>query len=105
MDHAAGAATGGAKPGGVLVRQSTPECARVLRTVPLEDGLAGAARLLSAFHRCQINAQVPYTVSGKGATHLEVFYQAKSAGTLDLTVTANVPAVFSTIVQQDGTYN
>src|ERR1017187_4642838 len=53
----------------------------------------------------QINAQVPYTVSGKGATHLEVFYQAKSAGTLDLTVTANVPAVFSTIAHQDGTYN
>jgi uncharacterized protein (TIGR03437 family) len=53
----------------------------------------------------QINAQVPYTVSGNSATHLEVFYQAKSAGTLDLTVTANVPAVFSTIVQQDGTYN
>jgi uncharacterized protein (TIGR03437 family) len=53
----------------------------------------------------QIDAQVPYTVSGNGATHMEVFYQAKSAGTLDLTVTSNVPAVFSTIVQQDGTYN
>jgi uncharacterized protein (TIGR03437 family) len=53
----------------------------------------------------QINAQVPYTVSGNSTTHMEVFYQAKSAGTLDLTVTANVPAVFSTIVHQDGTYN
>ena len=53
----------------------------------------------------QINAQVPYTVSGNATTHMEVFYQAQSAGTLDLTVVANVPAVFSTIVQQDGTYN
>jgi uncharacterized protein (TIGR03437 family) len=53
----------------------------------------------------QINAQVPYTVSGNGTTRMEVFYQAESVGTLDLTVTANVPAVFSTIVQQDGTYN
>jgi uncharacterized protein (TIGR03437 family) len=53
----------------------------------------------------QINAQVPYTVSGNNTTHMEVFYQGKSAGMLDLTVTANVPAVFSTVVQQDGTYN
>ncbi len=53
----------------------------------------------------QINAQVPYTVSGNGSTHMEVFYQGQSAGALDLTVTATVPAVFSTIVQQDGTYN
>ncbi|MGA3016605.1 MAG: hypothetical protein ABSF62_05760 [Bryobacteraceae bacterium] len=53
----------------------------------------------------QINTQVPYTVSGNSATHMEVFYQAKSAGTLDLTVMANVPAVFPTVVQQDGTYN
>lgn len=53
----------------------------------------------------QINAQVPYTVSGNGTTHMEVFYQAKSVGTLDLTVTATVPAIFSTIAQQDGTYN
>jgi len=53
----------------------------------------------------QINAQVPYTVSGNSSTHMEVFYQGQSAGTLDLMVTANVPALFSTIVEQDGTYN
>src|ERR1022692_2133409 len=53
----------------------------------------------------QINAQVPYTVSGNSTTHMEVFYQGQSAGALDLTVTANSPAVFSTIVHQDGTYN
>jgi len=53
----------------------------------------------------QINAQVPYTVSGNSSTHMEVFYQGQSAGTLDLMVAANVPALFSTIVEQDGTYN
>jgi uncharacterized protein (TIGR03437 family) len=53
----------------------------------------------------QINVQVPYTVSGNGTTHMEVFYQGRSVGTLDLTVAANSPAVFSTIVQQDGTFN
>ncbi len=66
------------------------------------DGLP--APLLYA-QASQINAQVPYTVSGNATTHMEVFYQAKSVGMLDLTVTANAPAVFSTIVQQDGTYN
>jgi uncharacterized protein (TIGR03437 family) len=71
-------------------------------TEVLFDGLP--APLLYA-QASQINAQVPYTVSGNSSTHMEVFYQAQSVGTLDLMVTANVPAVFSTIVQQDGTYN
>jgi uncharacterized protein (TIGR03437 family) len=78
----------------------------------LENQLAGTevrfdgalAPLLYA-QASQINAQVPYTVSGNGSTHMEVFYQGQSIGTLDLTVTANVPAVFLPIVQQDGTYN
>jgi uncharacterized protein (TIGR03437 family) len=53
----------------------------------------------------QINAQVPYTVSGDATTHVEVFYQGKPIGTLDVPVTAAMPGLFSTIVQQDGSYN
>lgn len=53
----------------------------------------------------QINVQVPYTVSGASVTHVEVFYQGKSAGTLDVQVTASAPAVFSTAINQDGSVN
>jgi len=66
------------------------------------DGLP--APLLYA-QASQINAQVPYTVSGNGTTHMEVFYQGQSAGALDLPVTPTAPAVFSTVVHQDGTFN
>jgi uncharacterized protein (TIGR03437 family) len=66
------------------------------------DGLPAPLLYVQA---SQINAQVPYTVSGNATTHMEVFYQSKSVGTLDLTVTPTAPALFSTVAQQDGTYN
>jgi len=53
----------------------------------------------------QINAQVPYTVSGQASTHVEVFYLGNSAGALDVPVVAVAPAVFPTVAQQDGTLN
>ena len=53
----------------------------------------------------QINAQVPYTVAGNTLTHVEVFYQNQSAGTVDLAVVPSAPGIFSTVVNQDGSYN
>jgi uncharacterized protein (TIGR03437 family) len=53
----------------------------------------------------QINAQVPYTVAGASVTHMEVFYQGRSAGTLDLQVAAAAPAIFAVAINQDGSTN
>ena len=53
----------------------------------------------------QINAQVPYTVAGEDHTHMEVFYQGNPVGTLDIPVVAAAPAIFGTLVNQDGTFN
>jgi uncharacterized protein (TIGR03437 family) len=53
----------------------------------------------------QINVQVPYAVAGNSTTHVEAFYQSKSAGTLDLSVVAAAPALFQIVVNQDGSLN
>jgi uncharacterized protein (TIGR03437 family) len=53
----------------------------------------------------QINAQVPYTVAGISVTHMEVFYQGRSVGTLNLPVAAAAPGLFSVAINQDGTTN
>jgi len=53
----------------------------------------------------QINVQVPYTVAGASRTHMEVFYQGQSAGSLDLPVVAAAPALFPIAINQDGSLN
>lgn len=53
----------------------------------------------------QINAQVPYTISGNAATHIEVFYAGQSVGTVDLSVAAANPALFPVALNQDGSVN
>ena len=53
----------------------------------------------------QIDAQAPYALNGSQTTHIEVFYQGQSAGTVDVAVVAAAPAIFPTVVNQDGTYN
>jgi len=53
----------------------------------------------------QINTQVPYTVATADHTRMEVFYQGVSAGTLDIPVVAAAPAIFATLVNQDGSFN
>ena len=53
----------------------------------------------------QINAQVPYTVSGESLTHIEVVYQGASVNTVDVPVVAAAPGIFPTVINQDGTYN
>ena len=53
----------------------------------------------------QINVQAPYTLAGNGRTHIEVFSNGQSAGTLDLPVAPVNPALFPMIVNQDGSPN
>jgi uncharacterized protein (TIGR03437 family) len=55
----------------------------------------------------QINVQVPYTVNGNGngLTHVEVFYQGHSSGTLDLAVATATPALFAIAINQNGAIN
>jgi uncharacterized protein (TIGR03437 family) len=53
----------------------------------------------------QINAQVPYSVAGAASTHVEVLYQNRSAGTIDLSVAPAVPSLFPAIVNQDTSIN
>ena len=53
----------------------------------------------------QVNAQVPYTVSGASTTHLEMRLQGKVRGAVDLPVAAAAPALLPQITNQDGTPN
>jgi uncharacterized protein (TIGR03437 family) len=53
----------------------------------------------------QINAQVPYTVGGNSLTHIEVLYQGQSVSTVDVAVVPAAPGIFSTVINQDGSYN
>jgi uncharacterized protein (TIGR03437 family) len=53
----------------------------------------------------QINVQAPYAIAGNAATHVEVFYQGKSAGTVDLGVAVANPALYPVAVNQDGSLN
>ena len=53
----------------------------------------------------QINAQVPYTVAGRDATHVEVRQQGKTVASIDLPVVAAAPALLPVIVNQDGSLN
>jgi uncharacterized protein (TIGR03437 family) len=53
----------------------------------------------------QINVQVPYIVNGNSLTHVEVFYQGHSSGTLDLPVATATPALFAIAINQDGATN
>ena len=66
------------------------------------DGLA--APLLYA-QGGQVNIQVPYTVAGRGSTHVEAFYQGAVAGVADLNVAEAAPALFPVAFDQDGTPN
>jgi uncharacterized protein (TIGR03437 family) len=53
----------------------------------------------------QLNVQVPYAIAGRTATHVEVFYQGTSAGTVDLGVVPANPALYPVVVNQDGSLN
>ncbi len=60
----------------------------------------------------QVNCVVPYEVSGKSSTQVQLLYQGQVAGTLTEPVTAVFPAIFTlsksgqgAIVNQDGTVN
>lgn len=53
----------------------------------------------------QVNVQVPYTVAGNAATHVEAFYRGQSMGAVNLAVSTSAPALFASIVNQDGSIN
>jgi uncharacterized protein (TIGR03437 family) len=53
----------------------------------------------------QLNVQVPYTVAGNAATHVQALYQGSPSGSLDLAVVDAAPAVFPVVVNQDGSPN
>jgi uncharacterized protein (TIGR03437 family) len=53
----------------------------------------------------QINVQAPYAISGNATTHVEVLYQGKSAGTVDLGLATANPALYPVVVNQDGSLN
>jgi uncharacterized protein (TIGR03437 family) len=53
----------------------------------------------------QINVQAPYTVAGRQATHVEVLFQGKTAGALDLGVVEAAPALFPLAINQDAGTN
>lgn len=116
--HAASLSQGPAAPGELLVLfgdglgpdtgiAAAPDAAGLLPTL-----LAGTEVRFDAIpapllyvQYGQVNVQVPYTVAGNQSTHIEVFRDAKLAGSLDLAVTAANPALFPVIVNQDGTLN
>jgi uncharacterized protein (TIGR03437 family) len=53
----------------------------------------------------QINLQVPYAVAGATVTHVQVLFQGKAAGSLDLPVAAAAPGLFAVAINQDGSTN
>jgi uncharacterized protein (TIGR03437 family) len=53
----------------------------------------------------QLNVQVPYTVAGNTATHVQAFYQGSPSGSLDLVVVDAAPAVFPVVANPDGSPN
>jgi uncharacterized protein (TIGR03437 family) len=53
----------------------------------------------------QINVQAPYALSGKTTTHVEVWYQGQSAGSVDLAVAATAPALYPVALNADGSAN
>jgi uncharacterized protein (TIGR03437 family) len=116
--NAASLAQGPAAPGEILVLfgdglgpdtgiVATPDASGLLPTLVAGtevrfDGIP--APLLYAQYG-QINVQAPYAIAGNAATHVEVFYQGKSAGAVDLGVAAANPALYPVAVNQDGSLN
>ncbi len=65
----------------------------------------GVAAPLFYAQASQINAQVPYTVSGETFTQMEVTYQGQPVGTLNLAVAPSSPGLFPAALNQDGSLN
>lgn len=53
----------------------------------------------------QINAQVPYSISGESFTQIAVSYLGLVAGTLNLAVAPSAPGLFAVAINQDGGLN
>jgi uncharacterized protein (TIGR03437 family) len=65
----------------------------------------GAAAPLFYVQSSQIIVQAPYEISGRSATHVEVWNQGKLAGAVDLAVVPAAPAVYPVALNADGSAN
>lgn len=65
----------------------------------------GVAAPLFYVQSSQIDVQAPYALSGKSTTHVEVWFQGKSAGSLDLPVVPAAPAFYPVALNADGSTN
>src|SRR5579871_348566 len=71
-------------------------------TQVLFDGVPAPLYFVQA---SQVSVQVPYTVAGAASTNVRVQYNGRTAGAFTVAVTAAQPALFSVIVNQDGSPN
>ena len=53
----------------------------------------------------QINAQVPFTVTGQATTNIQVMFQGIAVNTVSSVVVPAAPGVFPTAINQDGSFN
>ena len=65
----------------------------------------GIAAPLFYVQSSQINVQAPYALSGKSTTHVEVWRQGKSIGSIDLAVVPAAPALYPVALNADGSAN
>ena len=116
--NAASFATGPAAPGEILILTGTglgpqtgiagtPDSSCIFPTAlgGTEVHFDGIPAPLLYAQYGQVNVQAPYAIADQSATHIEVFYNGQSAGTLDLPVAPANPALFPVVVNQDGSQN
>ena len=65
----------------------------------------GAAAPLLYVQAGQINAQVPYSTAGLTEARVEVFQNGKPAGAAAIQIAPAAPALFATVLNQDGSLN
>jgi uncharacterized protein (TIGR03437 family) len=65
----------------------------------------GASAPLFYVQSSQINVQAPYALSGKSTTHVEVWRQGKSIGSVNLAVVPAAPALYPVALNGDGSAN
>jgi uncharacterized protein (TIGR03437 family) len=116
--NAASRRAGPVAPGQLAIVQggglgpATPAAGRVDANGILETSVGGCevrfdaapAPLLSVTW-AEILLQVPYAVSGQARTEIDVRCNGTSVGTLSVSVVDAAPALFSTVLHEDGTLN
>jgi uncharacterized protein (TIGR03437 family) len=85
-----------------LIEPATPLATQLAGAQVLFDGVAAPLFYTQAG---QINAQVPYGVASEAATNIQVLFQDAVVNTISVAVASSAPGVFSTAINQDGTFN